>query len=131
MACNDNGILAVRGRLNCAKGCNKNYDGSQQQGWWHHCKRVCGLRSSGRRKLKVACGKIDGIVARGRLDCAKSCNKNERWFATTRSTALLQEEAKHTIAQPGRKAHDGRVAIGQEDELFHSMGPGNGMHRPR
>jgi hypothetical protein len=35
------------------------------------------------------------------------------------------------IARPGRKARDGRVAIGQEDELVHLMGRGNGMHRPR
>jgi hypothetical protein len=117
--------------LNRAKGCNKNYDGSQQQEWWRHCKRVCGLQSSGRRKLKVACNKIDGIVARGRLDRAEGYEKNERWFATTRLTASLQEGARHTIMQPGRKAYDGRVAIGREDELVHLMGPGNGMRQLR
>ncbi len=118
-------------------------DGSQQQEWWHPCKRVCGLRSSSKRKLKIACGKIDGIVGRGRLNRAKGCNKNERWFATMRSTVSLQEEARHTIAQSGRKALDGRVAIGQEDELVHliaAMGcagqdkiwwRGNGMRWPR
>ncbi len=62
--------------------------------------------------MKIACGKINGIVARGRLDCAKGCDKNERWFAMTRSTESLREEARYTIVQPGRKARNGRVAIG-------------------
>jgi hypothetical protein len=92
---------------------------------------VCGLQSSGQRKLKIACSKINGIVARGRLDHAKGCNENERWFAMMRSTASLQEEVRHTIAWPGRKACNGRVAIGQEDELVHLMGRGDGMRRPR
>jgi hypothetical protein len=81
--------------------------------------------------LKIACSKIDGIVARGRLDHAEGCNKNERWFAMARSTALLKEEAWHMIARPGRKACNGWVAIGQEDELVHLIGHSDGMRRPR
>jgi hypothetical protein len=113
------------------KAATKIDDGLQRQEWWCCCKRVCGSRSSGQRKLKIACGKINGIIARGSLDCAESFNKNERWFVPTRSTASLWEEARHTIAQAGRKAHNGRVTIGQEDEFVHSMGCGNGMRQPR
>jgi hypothetical protein len=106
-------------------------DGLQQQEWWHHCEREYGSRSSGQRKLKIACGMINEIVARGRLDCTKGCDKTERWFAIMISTASLQEKARHTIARPGRKACNGRVTTGQEDELVHSMGLGNGMRQPR
>jgi hypothetical protein len=87
------------------KAATKIDDGLQRQEWWHRCKRVCG---SCQRKLKIACSEIDGIIARGRLDHAKGCNKNERWFATTRSKALVKrKQGTQSLGREERLAMEG------------------------
>ncbi len=57
---------------------------------------MCGLQSSGQKKFKIAHGKIDWIIARGRLDCAKGCDKKK----------MVRNDKINIVVVRGSKAHD-------------------------
>ncbi len=113
------------------KAATKIDDGLQWQEWWRHCKRVCVSWSSGQRKLKIACGKINGIVTRGRLDCAKGCDKKWKMVRDNEINSIVARGSKAHDCTAGKKGLRWKGCNRMRGWACSLMGHSNGMHQPR